>query len=163
MLKKIIIFIVALIIFPLHSSAKEDLPVPRWVSLNAEANMRKGPSTNASIMYQYQFEGYPMEIIRQTETWRYVRDPLTGAEGWMNRILFNGTRHVITSNRDISYGYKSANKRKIVAKLAFGVHGKILNCNSNWCYISITANEETNKMYLEKKNLYGVYIHEIID
>ena len=163
MLKKIIIFIVALIIFLPQSFAKEELPVPRWVSLNSEANMRKGPSTNASIMYHYQFEGYPMEVLRQTETWRYVRDPLTGTEGWMNRILFNSTRHVITSNKEISYGYKSTNKSKIVAKLAFGVHGKILNCNSNWCYVSIISKDKTNKMYLEKKNLYGVYAHEIID
>lgn len=49
MLKKIIICIVALTISPLYAFAKEDLPVPRWVSLNAEANMRKGPNTNASI------------------------------------------------------------------------------------------------------------------
>ena len=163
MLKKIIIFIVALIIFLPQSFAKEELPVPRWVSLNSEANMRKGPSTNASIMYHYQFEGYPMEVLRQTETWRYVRDPLTGTEGWMNRILFNSTRHVITSNKEISYGYKSTNKSKIVAKLAFGVHGKILNCNSNWCYVSIISKDKTNKMYLEKKNLYGVYAYEIIN
>ena len=160
-LKKIII-ITFLIFFPTSMFANE-LPVPRWVSLNAEANMRKGPSTNASIMYHYQFEGYPMEVLRQTETWRYVRDPLTGTEGWMNRILFNGSRHVITSNKDINYGYISANKNKLIAKLAYGVHGKILTCNSNWCYVSITANEETNKLYIEKKNLYGVYSHEIID
>ena len=95
--KKIII-ITFLIFFPASMFANE-LPVPRWVSLNAEANMRKGPSTNASIMYRYQFEGYPMEILRQTETWRYVRDPMTGTEGWMNRILFNGSRHIITSNK----------------------------------------------------------------
>ena len=162
MIRQTIIFIVVLIILPLNLFAK-DLPVPRWVSLNSEANMRKGPSTNATIMYHYQFEGYPMEVLRQTETWRYVRDPLTGTEGWMNRILFNGSRHVITSNKDINYGYISANKNKLIAKLAYGVHGKILTCNSNWCYVSITANEETNKLYIEKKNLYGVYSHEIID
>jgi SH3-like domain-containing protein len=107
MLKKFTICIVALIIFPLHSFAKEDLPVPRWVSLNAEANMRKGPSTNASIMYRYQLAGYPMEIIRQIDGWRYVRDPLTNTEGWMSHILFNGARFVITSNKDVNYGYKS--------------------------------------------------------
>ena len=163
MLKKIIICIVALTISPLYAFAKEDLPVPRWVSLNAEANMRKGPNTNASIMYHYQFEGYPMEIIRQIDGWRYVRDPLDGTEGWMSHILFNGARHVITSNKDISYGYKTTNKSKIVAKLAFGVHGKILNCNSNLCYVAISTNEKSSKMYLEKKNLYGVYAHEIID
>ena len=163
MLKKFTICIEALIIFPLHSFAKEDLPVPRWVSLNAEANMRKGPSTNASIIYRYHLAGYPMEIIRQIDGWRYVRDPLTNTEGWMSHILFNGARFVITSNKDVNYGYKSANKNKLVAKLAYGVHGKILNCNSNWCYVAITDNEETNKLYIEKKNLYGVYSHEIID
>ena len=80
MIRQTIIFIVVLIILPLNLFAK-DLPVPRWVSLNAEANMRKGPSTNASIMYRYQLAGYQMEIIRQIDGWRYVRDPLTNTEG----------------------------------------------------------------------------------
>jgi SH3-like domain-containing protein len=114
-------------------------------------------------MYRYQFEGYPMEILRQTETWRYVRDPMTGTEGWMNRILFNGARHIITANKEHSFGYKNADKSKIIAKLAFGVHGKILSCDSSWCYVSILNNEKVRKMYIEKKNLYGVYTHEIID
>ena len=159
---KKIITITFLIFFPASMFANE-LPLPRWVSLNAEANMRKGPSTNASIMYRYQFEGYPMEILRQTETWRYVRDPMTGTEGWMNRILFNGARHIITANKEHSFGYKNADKSKIIAKLAFGVHGKILSCDSSWCYVSILNNEKVRKMYIEKKNLYGVYTHEIID
>ncbi len=160
-LKKIII--IAFLVFLSNSIFANELPVPRWASLNSEANMRKGPSTNASIMYRYQFKGYPMEILQQTETWRYVRDPMTGTTGWMNRILFNGTRHIITANKEYSFGYKSADKSKIIAKLAFGVHGKILSCDSSWCYVSILNQEKIRKMYIEKKNLHGVYAHEIID
>tara|TARA_B100000965_G_scaffold169026_1_gene140981 strand:- start:311 stop:676 length:366 start_codon:yes stop_codon:yes gene_type:complete len=65
--------------------AYADLPVPRWVSLKGDANLRKGPTEDATIIYRYQLKGYPMEILRDIDGWRYVRDPLDGVEaGWHN-------------------------------------------------------------------------------
>jgi hypothetical protein len=52
------------------------------------------------------------------------------------------------------------NKNKLVAKLAYwGARQNFKLVTTNWCYVAITANEETNKLYIEKKNLYGVYSH----
>jgi SH3-like domain-containing protein len=162
MTKHTIIILLILAFFPIKSFS-EEYPVPRWLSLKGDANMRKGPNINASIKFQYQFKGYPMEVIRQNEEWRLVRDPLTKTEGWMSRVLFNNKRYVITSNKQVNYGYKSANKNEIIAKLAYGVHAKVITCNSSWCHLVIKSDKKTYKMFVEKKNLYGIYNHEIIN
>ena len=38
-----------------------------------------------------------MEILRDIDGWRYVRDPLDGVEGWMAQQLFSGKRYAITA------------------------------------------------------------------
>ena len=86
-----IILLSTVLVFP------KDLPVPRWVSLKGDANLRKGPSTDASIIYRYQLKGYPMEIIRDIDGWRQVRDPKDGVTGWMSHILFSGKRYAPVS------------------------------------------------------------------
>ena len=64
-----------LLLFTTLSTSSSDLPVPRWVSLKGDANLRKGPFPEATIIYRYQLKGYPMEIIRDIEGWRQVRGP----------------------------------------------------------------------------------------
>ena len=81
-----------LLLFTTLSTSSSDLPVPRWVSLKGDANLRKGPFPEATIIYRYQLKGYPMEIIRDIEGWRQVRDPKDGVTGWMSHILFSGKR-----------------------------------------------------------------------
>ena len=68
--------------------SESGLPIPRWVSLKGDANLRYGPTTDANIIYRYQHKGYPMEILRETDGWRYVKDPQDGVEGWMRSFCF---------------------------------------------------------------------------
>ena len=51
--------------------SESGLPIPRWVSLKGDANLRYGPTTDANIIYRYQHKGYPMEILRETDGWRW--------------------------------------------------------------------------------------------
>ena len=94
-----------LLLFTTLSTSSSDLPVPRWVSLKGDANLRKGPFPEATIIYRYQLKGYPMEIIRDIDGWRQVRDPKDGVTGWMSHILFSGKRYALTSKEPFSYGY----------------------------------------------------------
>ena len=64
----------------LDKGSETGLPIPRWVSLKGDANLRYGPTTDANIIYRYQLKGYPMEILRETDGWRYVKDPQDGVE-----------------------------------------------------------------------------------
>ena len=152
-----------LLLFTTLSTSSSDLPVPRWVSLKGDANLRKGPFPEATIIYRYQLKGYPMEIIRDIEGWRQVRDPKDGVTGWMSHILFSGKRYALTSKKPFSYGYDKSNKNKILAKIDPFVHAKINKCDSSWCKITIIDDEKEIKVWIEKSNLLGVYPHEIIN
>ena len=143
--------------------AYADLPVPRWVSLKGDANLRKGPTEDATIIYRYQLKGYPMEILRDIDGWRYVRDPLDGVEGWMAQQLFSGKRYAIIAKSPFSYGYDSPRKGKILVKLSPKVHAKINECDSSWCELIIESNGSKTIAWVEKSDLLGVYNHEIID
>jgi|TARA_B100001540_G_scaffold242387_1_gene217211 SH3-like domain-containing protein len=158
---KLISFII-LSIFVINI-AHADLPVPRWVSLKGDANLRKGPTEDATIIYRYQLKGYPMEILRDIDGWRYVRDPLDGVEGWMAQQLFSGKRYAITAKSPFSYGYDSPRKDKIVVKLSPKVHAKINECDSSWCELIIESNGSKTIAWVEKIDLLGVYNHEIIN
>ena len=158
---KLISFIV-LSIFAINI-VHADLPVPRWVSLKGDANLRKGPTEDATIIYRYQLKGYPMEILRDIDGWRYVRDPLDGVEGWMAQQLFSGKRYAITTKSPFSYGYDSPRKDKILVKLSPKVHAKINECDSSWCELIIESNGSKTIAWVEKNDLLGVYNHEIIN
>ena len=51
------------------------LPVPRFVSLKSDrVNMRKGPGTDYPTAWVYRRAGLPLEVIKEFEGWRQVRD-----------------------------------------------------------------------------------------
>ena len=55
--------------------------VPRFVSLKSDkVNVRKGPSTDQSIVWVFSRAGLPVEVIAESENWRRVRDS-EGADG----------------------------------------------------------------------------------
>ena len=146
----------------LDKGSETGLPIPRWVSLKGDANLRYGPTTDANIIYRYQLKGYPMEILRETDGWRYVKDPQDGVEGWMRSYLFSGKRYAISKTEPFSYGYNNTKKNQILVKLDSGVHTTIRNCDSKWCHLEMTLNNEEIDFWVEKKNLFGVYSNEII-
>ena len=156
------ISIIVLSIFAINI-AYADLPVPRWVSLKGDANLRKGPSPDATIIYRYQLKGYPMEVLRDIDGYKYVKDNLDGVEGWMAKQLFSGKRYAITTKSPFSYGYDSPRKDKILVKLSPKVHAKINECDSSWCELTIENNGSKITAWVEKADLIGVYKHEIIN
>src|SRR5262245_3148556 len=50
-------------------------PLPRFVSLKSDrVNMRSGPGTEYPMQWVYRRAGLPVEVIREFEAWRQVRD-----------------------------------------------------------------------------------------
>ncbi|MFY8101416.1 MAG: SH3 domain-containing protein, partial [Allorhizobium sp.] len=73
------------------------LPLPRFVSLKAEkVNLRIGPSTDYAVSWRYMKSGLPVEIIREYENWRQIRDA-DGTEGWVNQTLLTGERTAVAA------------------------------------------------------------------
>jgi len=61
------------------------LPLPRYATLRSdEVNMRAGPGTRFPIEWTYQRRDLPVEIVREFELWRRIRD-VEGIEGWVHQ------------------------------------------------------------------------------
>ena len=76
-----------------------DLQKPRFVSIKGgSAMMRSGPGERFPILWEYKRPGLPMEILKEYEIWRQVRDP-DGTIGWMNKALLTGQRTGIVKDQ----------------------------------------------------------------
>ena len=71
------------------------LKVPRFVSLRFDTvNLRAGPGTQYPIDWVYKRRGLPVEVIRDLDTWRQVRDRW-GTVGWIHLSNLSGRRTVL--------------------------------------------------------------------
>lgn len=147
--------------------AGSGLPIPRFVSLKSDrVNMRNGPGTDYPTGWVYRRAGLPLEIIKEFEGWRQVRDA-DGAEGWVLQAFLSGRRTalVLPWERKASnappivpvYSSDSASS-KIVANVEAGVIANLSSCDGRWCRVSI----EQYRGYVEQKKLWGVYDGETI-
>lgn len=137
---------------------KPALPVPRFVSLKSDkVNVRKGPSTDQSIVWVFSRAGLPVEIIAESDNWRRVRDS-EGADGWVFHSLLSARRTALVTpwakddERVPLYNSDSTNSRA-VAELQSGVLGNVLSCDGEWCNISV----DDYSGYVQQDRLWGVY------
>lgn len=139
------------------------LPVPRFVSLKSDkVNVRKGPATDQAIVWVFSRAGLPVEVIAESDNWRRVRDS-EGADGWVFHSLLSARRTVLITpwSKDGSsvplYSSKSTSSRAVAA-LQAGVLGNVLNCDGEWCELSV----EDYSGYVQQEELWGVYKGEEI-
>lgn len=147
--------------------AGSGLPIPRFVSLKSDrVNMRNGPGTDYPTGWVYRRAGLPLEIIKEFEGWRQVRDA-DGAEGWVLQAFLSGRRTALVLPWELKasnappivpvYASDSASAH-IVANVEAGVIANLSSCDGRWCRVSI----EQYKGYVEQKKLWGVYDGETI-
>ncbi|MBK9079978.1 MAG: SH3 domain-containing protein [Hyphomicrobium sp.] len=149
------------------AAAGNGLPIPRFVSLKSDrVNMRNGPGTDYPTGWVYRRAGLPLEIIKEFEGWRQVRDA-DGAEGWVLQAFLSGRRTALVLPWERKSGaappivaiYSSdSTSSGIVANVEAGVIANLHNCDGRWCRVSV---EEYNG-YVEQKKLWGVYEGETI-
>jgi SH3-like domain-containing protein len=144
--------------------AKTALRVPRFVSLKSDkVNVRKGPSTDQSIVWVFSRAGLPVEIIAESENWRRVRDS-EGADGWVFHSLLSGRRTVLVSpwskgsERVPLHASRSTGSRAVAA-LQSGVLGDVIECDGEWCELSVGDYSG----YVEQDKLWGVYRGEKVE
>lgn len=137
---------------------KAALPVPRFVSLKSDkVNVRKGPSTDQAIVWVFSRAGLPVEVIAESDNWRRVRDS-EGADGWVFHSLLSARRTVLVipwakgDERVPLYSSKSTGSRA-VAQLQAGVLGNVMECDGEWCHVSV----DDYSGYVEQDKLWGVY------
>lgn len=148
-------------------SGATGLPVPRFVSLKADrVNLRNGPGTDYPAGWVYRRAGLPVEIIKEFEGWRQVRDA-DGATGWVMQSFLSGRRTALVLPWERKQGQtppvvpvrsSDSASSSIVAQVEAGVIANLHGCDGRWCRVTI----EQFSGYMEQKKLWGVYDGETI-
>jgi SH3-like domain-containing protein len=143
------------------------LPMPRFVSLKSDrVNMRSGPGTEYPTLWVYRRVGLPLEVIKEFEGWRQVRDA-EGATGWVLQSLLSGRRTALVLPWDAKPGQAPpllplrADDRESsdpVAQVEAGVIAAVSRCDGRWCRVVI--GEHTG--YVPQNKLWGVYPSETV-
>lgn len=153
---------------PATDTAPGDLKVVRYVSLKADkVYLRKGPGTDYPIAWVFQRAGLPVEILREFEVWRQVRDA-AGTVGWVHGSLLSGRRTALVLPWEVKEGRNQAAQATLrdddresarpVAQLEAGVLVSIVGCENGWCRVTIGG----HRGYIEQSKLWGTYPNERI-
>ncbi len=141
--------------------------MPRFVSLKSDrVNMRKGPGTDYPTAWVYRRAGLPLEVIKEFEGWRQVRDA-DGAAGWVLQSFLSGRRTALVLPWEVKPGSRRPGgaARRRQRALAPRRHGRgrrdrqLASCDGRWCHVSI----DKFRGYIEQKKLWGVYEGEVIE
>jgi SH3-like domain-containing protein len=143
------------------------LQVPRFVSLKSDrVNMRKGPGTDYPTAWVYRRAGLPLEVIKEFEGWRQVRDA-DGAAGWVLQSFLSGRRTALVLPWEIKPGVavpkialrrNDSERARAVAMIEAGVIANLTACDGRWCRVNIDKFDG----YIEQKKLWGVYEGEVV-
>jgi SH3-like domain-containing protein len=137
------------------------LPVPRFVSLkNQRVNVRRGPSQAHPVAWQFQRAGLPVEITREFENWRMIRDA-EGEEGWVFHSLLSGARTAVVApwDRDMQLRPLRDEPRQgadEVARVEPRVVVRIERCDGLWCEVEAGGYSG----WMPQADLWGVYAGE---
>ena len=145
---------------PLASAAESEAnqKVPRFVSLRSDqANLRVGPGENYPIDWVLTRKDMPVEIIRQFENWRMIRD-WQGTEGWVHERMVAGKRAVVVKGGIRTLHRQPDPASPAVARAEPGVVARLLECRADWCRVE--AAENTG--WVQRGDLWGLYPDEIV-
>jgi SH3-like domain-containing protein len=123
-----------------HLGSSTCLPIPRFVSLRADAvNLRVGPGDQYPIAWVYHRVGLPVEVLREFDVWRLVVDA-DGTEGWMHEATLIDARHfVINGQSRVTLFRSPSDQSNPAAQLMPGVIGLIQRCDAgaDWCRVRV--------------------------
>ncbi|MEO0786030.1 MAG: SH3 domain-containing protein [Pseudomonadota bacterium] len=115
-----------------HVSGK---PVPRFEALRyAAVNGRTGPSQDHPIAWRYERAGLPVLVLKETQGWRFVRDP-DGDEVWMHARTLTATdmamvREPLTLLASPAEGASAKGRVEAGAIMSLG------RCEDGFCHVS---------------------------
>ncbi len=134
--------------------------LPRFASLRSDdVNMRLGPGTRYRIDWVYKRRDLPVEIEREFDVWRWVRDP-EGIHGWVHQATLMGRRSFIVQGSDATLRSEASDTAASVAVLKIGVIGRIRSCEaaSDWCNVQTGS----YRGYVRRQQVWGLLPGEAI-
>ena len=144
------------------------LAVPRFVSLKSDrVNLRQGPGTEYPTAWVFRRAGLPVEVIKEFESWRQVRDA-EGTTGWVLGSMLSGRRTAVILPWEVKAGQgqpamaalrdDDSERASAVAQVEAGVLASIITCDGKWCRVSVGG----FRGYIEQAKLWGAYKDEVI-
>jgi SH3-like domain-containing protein len=136
------------------------LPLPRFAALRSDdVNLRAGPGTRYPIGWVYKRRDLPMEIEREFEVWRLVKDP-DGIRGWVHQATLTGRRTFMVQGADATLRAEPKDDSGPVAILKVGVIGRIRSCEagSDWCRVQAGD----YRGFLKRSQFWGTLPDEVV-
>lgn len=145
------------------------LPLPRFASTRSSPiNVRVGPGTRYDVAWVYVKPGTPIEIIKEFDTWRKIRD-FDGSEGWVHQNLLSGKRTGLVApwrgGEQLALFSGKSEEGGVRAYLPAGFPVEIPECDGKWCAVTATdsASHSTYSGFMPQDALWGVYGDEEFD
>jgi SH3-like domain-containing protein len=135
-------------------------PVPRFVTLRTDqVNFRAGPGFQYPVVWIYQRDGLPVEIIGEFDVWRQVVAP-DGGTGWVHMATIRARRGFYITAPQAPLRASPDDTAETIAKLDQGVTGLLLTCDptTNFCKASI----DNLTGYLARTDFWGAFAGETI-
>ena len=128
--------------------------------------MRAGPGLDYPTQWVFRRAGLPVEVLREFEGWRQVRDA-EGATGWVLASLLSGRRTALVVPWEAKSGSTppqvaikddDSERAQDVARVEAGVLANVRTCDGRWCEVTVGD----LRGYIEQKKLWGVYPGETV-
>lgn len=125
--------------------------LPYWASIAVdEARMRKGPSPDVPVLWEYRRRDLPVKVVGRHENWRKVVDP-DGAEGWMAARLLSRTPTAIVVGEARPLREAPSAQAAIAYRAEPGVVGRISDCANGWCLFDVKG----RRGWVEADHVWG--------
>ena len=149
--RKFAMILLSLAIVGPASAQSDPVQLPYWASISVdEARMRKGPSPDVPVIWEYRRKDLPVKVVARFETWRKIEDP-DGTQGWMAARLLSRTRTAIVTG-DVRPMREDASVSAAVAYRAEpGVVGRITDCKNGWCLFDVKG----RKGWVQTDHIWG--------
>ncbi len=119
------------------AAQSDPVKLPYWASISVdEARMRKGPSPDVPVIWEYRRKDLPVKVIARFETWRKIEDP-DGTQGWMAARLLSRTRTAIVTGEIRPLREAASLSAAVAYRAEPGVVGRITDCTDGWCRFDV--------------------------
>ena len=133
------------------ATAQSDVELPYWASISVdEARMRKGPSPDVPVIWEYRRKDLPVRVVARFETWRKIEDP-DGTQGWMAARLLSRTRTAIVTGGIRPMREEPSLSAAVAYRAEPGVVGRITDCKTGWCRIDVGG----RRGWIETDHIWG--------
>ena len=148
----------------LAKGASTGLPLPRFATLKFdEVNLRTGPGTRYPIEWVYRRRDLPVQIEREFDLWRLIRDQ-EGVKGWVLQTALISRRTGVVlagpGKADPVLRREPEETAPAVARLQPGVIVRIRRCEaaSDWCEASI----QDYRGWIRRGDVWGMFPGEAV-